>query len=113
MPWRRTGPRETAGRRPLPAARDAWIDGLAASDPAAIEAAAAVFEEEGYRISCADAWADAAIIAARAGLASSAQRRAVELYREMGVHPLLGDLPETGRPVGPASVAGDAAAGAA
>ena len=98
---------------PVPAARDAWIDGLAASDPAAVEAAAAVFEEEGYRISCADAWADAAIIAARAGLASSAQRRAVELYREMGVHPLLGDLPETGWPVGPASVVGDAAAGAA
>jgi hypothetical protein len=78
----------------LLAARAAWIDGLASADPLPLEAAAAVFAELGYRISGADALADAALLAERAGLASTAGHRAQALYREMGVHPLLGELPD-------------------
>jgi tetratricopeptide (TPR) repeat protein len=79
----------------LLAAREAWIDGLAADDLAAVEAAAAFLDEQGYRVSAADAWADAALLAARTGATSQADRRAREAYRSMGVHPLLGSLPET------------------
>jgi tetratricopeptide (TPR) repeat protein len=79
----------------LHAARDGWIDGLAARDLAAVEAAAAVFDARGYRASAADAWADAALMAARLSLATEAERRAAGLYREMGMHPLLGWPPET------------------
>ncbi len=95
---------------PLLAARAAWIDGLASGDPRPLEVAAAVFEELGYRISGADALADAALLAERAGLASTAGQRAQALYREMGVHPLLGELPEVGRSGVPAGVVSDAAA---
>ncbi len=76
-------------------ARDAWIDALASDDLAAVEAAAAIFDEQGYRVSAADAWADAALLATRLGVTSTAGSRAEEAYRAMGVHPLLGALPET------------------
>jgi hypothetical protein len=104
-----------AGRdsRPSPplAARDAWIDALASGDPVPVEAAVAVFLESGYRISAADALADAAVLAARAGLASSAGQRAVALYQEMGARPLLGDPQQASQPAVLASVTIDAAVG--
>jgi len=76
-------------------ARAQWIDGLADDDRAAIERAAVTFEEFGYRLDAADAWADAALLAGRAGTDSAAHRRALESCAEIGLHPLLGPLPET------------------
>ncbi|MEA2026830.1 MAG: hypothetical protein U9O18_09065, partial [Chloroflexota bacterium] len=54
-----------------------------------------MFEQLGLRLYAADAWADAAILAAREGVSSDAEQRAMELCQSMGMHPLLGPLPET------------------
>jgi len=73
-----------------------WLDGLA-DDTASltVEAAAAELEDLGHKLKAADAWADAAIMAARSERASAALERAVALIEEIGLHPLLGPLPET------------------
>jgi len=90
--YHHTRPKRAA---PIFEAKVRWVDALAAGDHAAVEAAAATFEELGYLIHAADAWADAAILAARAGVSSDAEARAIGLCEEMGMHPLLGPLPET------------------
>ena len=73
-----------------------WVEAMAGgSDHLAVEAAAEAFERLGYPVDAADAWADAAIMAARAGIASEAEDRACSLCESMGMHPLLGPLPET------------------
>ena len=73
-----------------------WVEAMAGgSDHLAVEAAAEAFERLGYPVDAADAWADAAIMAARAGVASEAEVRARSLCESLGMHPLLGPLPET------------------
>ncbi len=88
--------RNSFGSRTAPVheAKCRWIDGIAAGDRVAVEAAAATFEELGLLIHAADAWADAAILAARAGLDSDAEHQALVLCESTGMHPLLGPLPE-------------------
>jgi class 3 adenylate cyclase/tetratricopeptide (TPR) repeat protein len=73
-----------------------WLDGLA-DDTAGLtaEAAAAELEGLGFKLKAADAWADAALMAARSERASAAPERAIALIEEIGLHPLLGPLPET------------------
>jgi hypothetical protein len=79
----------------LLAKRD-WIEALLAAGPEGpIEDAAVRLEELGYRRYALDAWADAALLAARAGRTSDAGERALALARSTGLHPLLGPLPET------------------
>jgi tetratricopeptide (TPR) repeat protein len=95
-----TGPRRLLERR--------WVGALA--DPAeaavpAIEAAAAELDASGWRTLAAEAWADAALIAARAGMPSPALERAIAIGEEIGLHPPLGPLPETRWVVGGASTA--------
>ncbi len=81
---------------PIFLAKRRWVEAMAGpGDHLAVEAAAAAFEELGYPVRAADAWADAAIMAARAGVASEAEGRAQALCESMGMHPLLGPLPET------------------
>ncbi len=53
-----------------------------------------MLEEQGLLLLAADAWADAAILAARAAIESDAERRAIGLCERMGAHPLLGPVPE-------------------
>jgi len=73
-----------------------WVDALAGSGGReAVEQAALEMEQLDHHLDAADAWADAALMAARAGETSEASVRATEAYRSMGVHPLLGPLPET------------------
>jgi tetratricopeptide (TPR) repeat protein len=77
-------------------AKDAWVGGLArGGDSQAVEQAAAILERHGYLVQAADAWADAALLAARDGRASVAYERAEALVERIGLHPLLGPLPET------------------
>ncbi len=77
-------------------AKARWIDGLAGSAPHVdVASAAAALEELGYRSPAADAYADAAILAARASADSDAELQARRLYEAIGMHPLLGQLPET------------------
>lgn len=85
-----TGPRRQLERR--------WAGGLAETPERAvpaIEAAAADLDAAGWRLPAADAWADAALIAARAGIASDGLERALAIAAEIGLHPPLGPLPET------------------
>ena len=81
---------------PLGSIRRRWLGGLA-SDPdgSDVEAAAGELDAAGYRLTAAYAFADAAILAARAGRASNAEARAVAIASEIGLHPPLGPLPET------------------
>jgi len=73
-----------------------WVDALSASgDRTAVEESAAELEAFGLRVNAADAWADAALLAARAGVSSEAEHHATRLCESMGMHPLLGPLPET------------------
>ena len=72
-----------------------WVEGLAAGDHRSIEEAVAIFESADLLVYAADALADAAILAARAGVASDAEQRAIELCTRIGLHPVLGPLPET------------------
>jgi tetratricopeptide (TPR) repeat protein len=80
---------------PIYTARARWMEGLVAADHRPLEEAALVFEEAGYPIYAVDALADAAILAARSDIPSDAEERAIGLCREMGMHPMLGTLPET------------------
>lgn len=78
------------------ALRRRWIEGLATdSDGRNIESAAEALEAAGYRGVAVDVFADAAIIAARAGRRSSAGERATAIAAKIGWHHALGPLPET------------------
>jgi hypothetical protein len=70
-------------------ALDASIDGLVADDGgAAVEAAATRLEELGYIRRAIDAWADAALMAERAGRSSGASERVQSIMASTGLHPL-------------------------
>ncbi|MET1232649.1 MAG: hypothetical protein ABWY52_07340, partial [Candidatus Limnocylindrales bacterium] len=87
----------TAGSSgPMSQLRRRWFGGLV-SDPDGtdVEAAAAELDAAGYRLLAAYAFADAAILAARAGRVSDANERAMTIADEIGLHPSLGPLPET------------------
>ena len=60
-----------------------------------VEAAAEELEVAGYRRLAVDAFADAALMAARAGRSSIAGERAIAIANEIGFHHFLGPLPET------------------
>ena len=83
--------------------RHRWFRGLA-MDPSGseVEAAAEELAAAGYRGNAAEAFADAALIAARVGRTSAAGERALTIAAEIGWHHPLGPLPEThwvtGRP---------------
>jgi class 3 adenylate cyclase/tetratricopeptide (TPR) repeat protein len=92
--------RETAGllATSLAATRATWHTALADPDPAAGATNAARAAEElasiDHRLEAADAFADAALLAERAGLPSAEwRRRAEELYAECSAVPLLDWLP--------------------
>ncbi len=73
-----------------------WIAGLSdGSRGRTVEAAAQGLEELGLLTAAADAWADAALLAARAGRKSAALDHALAITERIGMHPLLGPLPET------------------
>ena len=77
-------------------ARREWVLGMTdGSDGRTVESAARRLEELGLLVPAADAWADAALLAARAGRTSVALDRATALIARIGMHPLLGPLPET------------------
>jgi len=81
---------------PMMGIRRRWYAGLATDpDGSAVEAAAGDLEAAGYRGNAVDAFADAALIAARAGRPSTAGERAVAIADEIGYHHILGPLPET------------------
>jgi tetratricopeptide (TPR) repeat protein len=85
-----------AGGPPRRLAEWRWIDGLVDGTAGlTVETAAVELEGLGIALKAADAWADAALLAARAGRASDAPERAVALIEEMGLRPLLGPVPET------------------
>ena len=78
---------------------DAWraweqglIDGTAG---ATVERAARELEGLGLLTLAVEAWSDAAILAARAGRSSESLQSATSLAESIGMHPLLGPLPET------------------
>lgn len=73
-----------------------WDDVLLDRGPQGrLEDAAARLEGLGWRRRALDAWADAALLAARAERPSGAGEHALTLARSTGLHPLLGPLPET------------------
>ena len=81
---------------PIMLIRRRWYRGLAADhDDSDVEAVADEFAGAGYLTLAVEAYADAALIAARAGRASEAEERALAICAETGVHHLLGPLPET------------------
>jgi len=81
---------------PIAAIRRRWIAGLVTDrDGTAVEAAAEELEAAGYRNVAVDAFADAALMAARAGRESAAGARAIAISAETGYHHNLGPLPET------------------
>ncbi len=74
----------------------AWQQGLVdGAHGATVERAAEQLEQLGLLTLAVDAWADAALIAARAGRSSPALDHAFALIERLGMHPLLGPLPET------------------
>jgi len=76
-------------------ARFDWTSALVRDDAGDdVEAAAEILEAHGYRMRAVTAWSDAAILAERTGQDSRAGGRALELAREIGMHPLMGPLPE-------------------
>jgi class 3 adenylate cyclase/tetratricopeptide (TPR) repeat protein len=81
---------------PLMVIRHRWILGLA-KDPsgAEVEGAAEELAAAGYRGNAAEAFADAALLAARAGRASAAGDRALAIAAETGWHHIFGPLPQT------------------
>jgi tetratricopeptide (TPR) repeat protein len=85
-----------SGSGPIALIRSRWFAGLA-SDPdgSDVEAAADALEAVGYRTLAAYAYADAAILAARAGRPSESVERATAIAAAIGLHPHLGPLPET------------------
>lgn len=81
---------------PSQVARRDWITGLVdGSEGRNVESAARRLEEMGLLTAAADAWADAALLAARAGRSSPALDRALAITERIGMHPFLGSLPET------------------
>jgi class 3 adenylate cyclase len=81
---------------PVARIRCRWFAALAGdSDGRDVEAAAGELDAVGYRLQAAYAYADAAVLAARAGRASDAEARAMAIAAEIGLHPSLGPLPET------------------
>lgn len=80
---------------PVYEARSRWLAALRGSaELAAVAEVATTLEDAGRRAEAADVWADTALLAARAGIASEAGGRALELCESMSMHPLLGPLPE-------------------
>jgi tetratricopeptide (TPR) repeat protein len=74
----------------------AWEQGLVdGTDGATVERAARALEGLDLLALAVDAWSDAAILAARAGRPSDALDCATTLAAKIGMHPLLGPLPET------------------
>lgn len=90
---------------PIMLIRRRWMEGLV-MDPAGshVEAAADELARRGYVALAVDAYADAAILAARAGRTSEAEARALAIRAGTGVHHVLGALPETRWLVGEAGV---------
>lgn len=82
-------------------AKTRWADALVTSDHRSAETSARTFEDLGLHRIAADFWADAALIAARAGVDAEALGRARSPHEQMGMVPWLGPLPET-RWLGPA-----------
>ena len=81
---------------PIMLLRRRWYRGLAADhDDGDVEAVAKEFAGAGYVTLAMEAYADAAVIAARSGRASTAEERALTICAETGVHHNLGPLPET------------------
>ncbi|HEU4672738.1 MAG TPA: adenylate/guanylate cyclase domain-containing protein [Candidatus Limnocylindrales bacterium] len=84
---------------PVRALEGRWIRALASGSAEAsveLEAVAAELEALGEHLPAADAWADAALAAARTGLdPDRALARAREVYAACHTFPLLGPLPET------------------
>ncbi len=84
------------GSGPTSILRRRWFGGLVSdADGSDVEAVAGELDAFGYRTLAAYAFADAAILAARAGRASDAEARAMSIAAEIGLHPSLGPLPET------------------
>jgi tetratricopeptide (TPR) repeat protein len=84
------------GAGPTSIMRRRWFGGLVSdADGSDVEAVAGELDAVGYRTLAAYAYADAAILAARAGRASDAEARAMDIAAEIGLHPSLGPLPET------------------
>ena len=74
----------------------AWEQGLVdGADGATVEHAARELEGLGLLALAVESWSDAAILAARAGRSSEALDTATTLAESIGMHPLLGPLPET------------------
>ena len=74
----------------------AWEEGLVdGTDGATVERAARELEGLGLLALAVEAWSDAAILAARAARSSDSLRAATTLAESIGMHPLLGPLPET------------------
>ena len=72
------------------------VDGLITDDDGiTLEAAATALEARDYIWHSLEAWADAALLAARADRPSVAQERALAITERTGMHHLLGPLPET------------------
>jgi hypothetical protein len=97
-----------AGGPPLRVAEERWAHGLADGDHVRIGEAADEMEHLGFVYRAITAWSDAAVLAARVGVPSGAERRARERCEASGLHPILGPLPETRCPP-TVVVAGDTA----
>jgi class 3 adenylate cyclase/tetratricopeptide (TPR) repeat protein len=81
---------------PMMAIRRRWYAGLATDpDGSEVESAAEELAAVGYLGNAVNAFADAALIAARVGRPSTAWERAVAIADEIGYHHFLGPLPET------------------
>lgn len=81
---------------PIMIMRRRWLHGLAVDpDGSSVQAAAGDLAGAGYLAVAVEAYADAALMAARAGRASEAEQRALAICAETRVHHLLGPLPET------------------
>jgi hypothetical protein len=74
----------------------AWEQGLVdGTDGTTVERGARELKGLGLLALAVEAWSDAAILAARAGRSSEALDTATTLAESIGMHPLLGPLPET------------------
>jgi hypothetical protein len=74
----------------------AWEQGLVdGTDGTTVERGARELEGLGLLALAVEAWSDAVILATRAGRYSEALDRATTLAESIGMHPLLGPLPET------------------
>ena len=89
--------RESLGGRDAPvyAARGRWLAGIADGDLQAVEDAASTFEGLGRLPDAVDAWADAAILAARAGLGPTPPAAPPDYASRWVCIRCSGQLPET------------------